>query len=71
MQESQLSGFSTVFLAGIPVALGGQSKHYIIGLQTSNGLYKQYGRHYMLLCSVRTLASNSASQSSARTSHQV
>eukprot|EP00268_Persea_americana_P019818 TRINITY_DN2018_c0_g1_i2.p1 TRINITY_DN2018_c0_g1~~TRINITY_DN2018_c0_g1_i2.p1 ORF type:complete len:341 (+),score=67.85 TRINITY_DN2018_c0_g1_i2:168-1190(+) len=55
---------------GIPVALGGQSKHYIIGLQTSNGLYKQYGRHYMLLCSVRTLASNSASQSSARTSHQ-
>lgn len=60
-----------LYFAGIPVAFGGQSKHSIIGLQASNGLYKHYGRHHMLPCSVRMLASNSASQSSERTSHEV
>lgn len=55
---------------GIPSVFGGPSNRYIVGFRINNQLDKDYGRHHVLPCFVRTLASNSASQASERAARE-
>ncbi|XP_058104364.1 probable mitochondrial import inner membrane translocase subunit TIM21 isoform X2 [Magnolia sinica] len=51
---------------GFPTLFRGQSREHIVSRQATNQFSKYYGKHHMLPCLVRAIASSSASQSSGK-----